>query len=287
MLVGEVRCATGSARLSCTLSGGSQWSSGPTKVSKKAQVRRASARRKRVCSVVRAGSRRTRGRLIHQAMAGDASHSSRIGVAAIDAAGRVASSRPALASAMAGATHMARTLAARSLPPDRASWRSTSLDGFHSSSRRRVTSIRHSVRAMASRLNAASYGRQASSNATCARRRAADRPTAARCCRHRTSSGLRHRSSSVAHSVGSARMAITARLQKPGDPSAQPGNSSSVRAAGTRLRRRLSSSFHCDSADSGLRSRGAPGGPGTRRRNQPASCQSPRIQRRRRLTSRL
>ena len=35
MLVGDVRCATADTGCSCTLSGGSQWSSGPTKVSKK------------------------------------------------------------------------------------------------------------------------------------------------------------------------------------------------------------------------------------------------------------
>ena len=45
MLVGEVRCATAAAGCSCTLSGGSQCRRGPTKVSKYAQVRRASLRR--------------------------------------------------------------------------------------------------------------------------------------------------------------------------------------------------------------------------------------------------
>jgi len=52
----------------------------------------------------------------------------------------------------------------------------------------------------------------------------------------------------------------------------------------TRLRRRLSKSFHCDSADSGFFNRRLPG-PGTRESSHPASCQSPRIQRCRRLMS--
>ena len=46
MFVGDVRCATLATGCSWQLSGGSQWSSGPTKVSKNAQVLRASLRRK-------------------------------------------------------------------------------------------------------------------------------------------------------------------------------------------------------------------------------------------------
>ena len=49
MLVGEVRCATRATGCSCTLSGGRWLSSAPTKVSKNAQVRRATRRRKRRC----------------------------------------------------------------------------------------------------------------------------------------------------------------------------------------------------------------------------------------------
>ncbi|KFB71346.1 MAG: hypothetical protein AW09_003509 [Candidatus Accumulibacter phosphatis] len=70
------------------------------------------------------------------------------------------------------------------------------------------------------------------------------------------------------------------------DSAVHPSSNNRVSAAGTRLRRRLSISFHCDSCESGFACRQgltplslpAPW-PGTRRSNQPASCQSPRIQR--------
>jgi len=64
----------------------------------------------------------------------------------------------------------------------------------------------------------------------------------------------------------------------------QPSNSSSVRAAGTKLRRRLSNSFQRDRADIRFL-RYLPSTPGAQGSNQTASCQSPRIQRWRRLTS--
>src|SRR5580765_4094771 len=98
MLVGEVRCARTPTGSSWKLSGGSQWSSGPTKVSKKLQVRRAAARRKRVCSEVSRASRRASGRLAHHAMAGEKSHSSRIGDAENQSAATV--------SAVAGPIHI-------------------------------------------------------------------------------------------------------------------------------------------------------------------------------------
>ncbi len=60
---------------------------GRRRSSKNAQVRRASARRKSVCSTVRLALRRASGRLIHQAMAGEANHRSRIGAATVSAAG--------------------------------------------------------------------------------------------------------------------------------------------------------------------------------------------------------
>ena len=70
-LVGEVRCATLPSGSSWKLSGGSQWSSSPTKVSKKCQVRRAirrSARR----SVAGQRARSTgRGRLTQKATSGE------------------------------------------------------------------------------------------------------------------------------------------------------------------------------------------------------------------------
>ena len=80
-------------------------------------------------------------------------------------------------------------------------------------------------------------------------------------------------------------MASTATLQKT-TCGRKPHTSSSdtVVAGATMLRRRLSNSFQRDSIDRGLRSR-LPARPGTRPSNQPISCQSPRIQRCRRLTS--
>src|SRR5258708_26997216 len=65
MWVGEVRCAMAPAGCSWKLSGGSQWSSGPTKVSKNAQVFRERFRRKIVSPAVSFARRRASGRLIH------------------------------------------------------------------------------------------------------------------------------------------------------------------------------------------------------------------------------
>ena len=72
-MVGEVRCATTGAGSSWKLSGGSMWSSGVTKVSKKRQVRRAVSRK-----ALRVGRRQRRlpatrgGRLAQRATAGEA-----------------------------------------------------------------------------------------------------------------------------------------------------------------------------------------------------------------------
>mgnify|MGYP000317242711 CR=1 FL=1 len=86
-------------------------------------------------------------------------------------------------------------------------------------------------------------------------------------------------SSRLASPVGIKRMASTARVQNQADENiVQPSTNNSVKAAGTRLRRRLSNSFQRDSAESGLFRR-RPSGPGTRGSSQPAICQSPRIQR--------
>ena len=71
-----------------------------------------------------------------------------------------------------------------------------------------------------------------------------------------------------------------------GDNTVQPNSNKSVKAAGTRLRRRLSKSFHCDSTERGFFCGRVPGLlAGTRGSSHPASCQSPRIQRYRRTTS--
>ena len=82
-------------------------------------------------------------------------------------------------------------------------------------------------------------------------------------------------------------MPITVRVQNhSGDKAVQPSSNSSVKAEGTRLRRRLSKSFHSESAESGFFWR-CPLEPGTRGSSHGTSCQSPRIQRWRRLTSAL
>src|SRR4029077_3053538 len=108
MLVGDVRCAIVTVVCSCTLSGGSQWSSGPTYISKYAHVRRASLRRKCVCSIVNFALRRASGRLIHQAIAGEAAQSNNIGPAIASAAGLVADRPTHVSAAMTGAIHMER-----------------------------------------------------------------------------------------------------------------------------------------------------------------------------------
>src|SRR5207249_10846064 len=74
ILVGEVRCATFTVGCSCTLSGGSQWSSGPTYVSKYAHVFRASLRRKFVWSTVSLALRRASGRLDRKSTRLNCSH---------------------------------------------------------------------------------------------------------------------------------------------------------------------------------------------------------------------
>ena len=80
---------------------------------------------------------------------------------------------------------------------------------------------------------------------------------------------------------------ITAKVQnQAGDKTVQPSSNSRVNAGGTRLRRRLSKIFHRDSPESGFFRR-LPSRPGTPGSSQRAICQSPRIQRCRRLTSAL
>ena len=140
---------------------------------------------------------------------------------------------------------------------------------------------------MASALNQASYGRKMACSAAWPNMifRLAMPP--ARCWRQRTSCGFSIRLTSALTNVGTKITDSTAALQNHGDGSrAQHSSSSAVSTGATTLRRRLSNSFQRDSADSGFASR-LPAEAGTRVRSQPASCQSPRIQRWRRLTSSL
>ena len=148
MLVGEVRCATIGPGCFWTLSGGSQLSSGPTKVSKNAHVRRARIWRNSCCDGFSLGAGRTSGRLSHPVMAGATSHSSRIGAARPSTDGRAATRYAAVASATAGATHIDR----RDDSNPGSSLAACALYGLHSSSRRCETSVRQVVRITASAL---------------------------------------------------------------------------------------------------------------------------------------
>ena len=151
---------------------------------------------------------------------------------------------------------------------------------------RRVNSIRPPDARIAPRAMAARYGKVTRSRAVCANWRPSDFAAVSRCTTHGRSLGLRTRSSSTVHSTGATRSASTNRVQKPdgSGASVQLPTSSSSCAGGTRLRRRLSKPFHHASADSVL-GRRFPPGPGTLGRSQPAICQSPLIQRWRRLIS--
>jgi hypothetical protein len=119
-------------------------------------------------------------------------------------------------------------------------------------------------------LKNASYGRHATVNAACAR----CRPARSAPARRGADSGA-HRPAFEAHpgseaiQEGIRMMPITDRVQNQADDkTVQPSSNSSVNAAGTRLRRRLSKIFHRDSSESGFFRR-LPSGPGTPRQ-QPA-----------------
>src|SRR5688572_32270495 len=158
MLVGDVRCATLGTGSAWKLSGGSQLSSGPTKVSKYAHVRRASPRRKTSWLGFRRGSRRASGRLNHQVMPGADNHRASTGAAHANAAGRDTASPTRVAVATAGTTHIDRN----DPRSDDAESCDRAPNGLHASRRRWDTSMRHVVRNTASALTNASCGRQAS-----------------------------------------------------------------------------------------------------------------------------
>src|SRR5476649_889155 len=126
MLVGDVRWATVVTGCSCQLSGGSQWSSGPTKVSKNAHVLRARPRRKSAWSIVSRASRRASGRLTHHAMPGEMNHRKITGAACANADGSDSATRIAAAVAMTGAIHIDVNGVEGSV---------SAADGFHSRSR--------------------------------------------------------------------------------------------------------------------------------------------------------
>src|SRR5450631_522545 len=84
-------------------------------------------------------------------MPGEANQRKMIGAANPSAAGALSANAIAIAVAMTGAIHI-----------DPIDVPVSAADAFQSRSRRRDTSIRHAVRAMASRWTVASYGRNAS-----------------------------------------------------------------------------------------------------------------------------
>src|SRR5256886_7910673 len=106
MLVGEVRAATEGAGSSWKLSGGSQFSSAVTKVSKKCQVLRAIRRSRVSWSALNSGAGCSRGRLIHHAIQGAASQRAKNGRATTQYAGCMTPKKTSPASAIGRAKHV-------------------------------------------------------------------------------------------------------------------------------------------------------------------------------------
>ena len=281
MLVGEVRWAMSGAGSSCRLSGGSQWSAAPTWVSKNAQVRRASARKKSRCLACGTKRPALRGWLIHQAMRGEASHRISSGAARTSASGRRSASAAPSSSASTGPMAISFHSAAGVLRLVRA----TSLEVCHSSRCRWLAPMRHNVRTIASRLYCTSCGSHANASAMRTRCCQPVRMPARRCWPSCTSRGFCTRSSSAASKGGTSTMASTAMVHdSAGVIHSQPTSNSTSKDAGTRLRRRLSRIFQRDSAVSALR-RQPSCAVGAHGSSHGSSCQSPRIQRWRRRTS--
>ena len=165
MLVGDVRCATTRPSDSCTLSGGSQWSSAVTNVSKNCQVLRATRRR---WARSRSSSSTARGRsarLSQKAIAGETIHNSNGDAAAGSAAGRTASVSISRPQAIAGLAHMPSANARRPRLRVRPAARAAPAAAVsHSSSRRWVMKIRTSVTAIACSICQECQARNVSSN---------------------------------------------------------------------------------------------------------------------------
>src|SRR5205814_6212495 len=106
MLVGEVRAARAGPGSSWKLSGGSQFSSAVTKVSKKCQVLRAMRRSRVNCSALSSGAGRSIGILIHRAIQGAASQRAKNGRATIQRAGCMRLKETTPPSAIAGPNHI-------------------------------------------------------------------------------------------------------------------------------------------------------------------------------------
>src|SRR5207249_2762198 len=203
MFVGEVRAATVVVGSSWKLSGGSQFSSAVTKVSKKCQVLRAMRWSKVSCSRLSSGAGCSMGRLIHHAIQGATSQRTKNGRATIHRAGCTRPKEIAPPSAIAGANHIAPYEPARSVRALRA----TSPEVTHSSKCRRVMNTRQSVRPIAVRLRKASFGRNAKVSPIWPSVRFDDASIPRKCIRHGNCSGLRRSSTTSESKPGSAMMA--------------------------------------------------------------------------------
>ncbi len=220
------------------------------------------------------------GRLVAHTTNGEDSHKTKRGTAAKKASGRKFKRKADTESVMNGAGHMILSEAERvSLPfPD-------SLDGSHSSRCRCVTRTRNTVDMMVTKLVKASYGRQTIVNNACTMRLSRERAEPAMCGITGISRGLRKKSSREIISGGTSTIPETARVHKNGFGRViHPKMKRNTRDGDIRLRLRLSNIFHFDRMDS-VFLHDRPSNAGTVGKNQRAICQSPRIHRRRRLTS--
>ncbi len=162
------------------------------------------------------------------------------------------------------------------------------IEGFHSSRRWCVNSILPIVRTIASRQKNDSYGSNASASSACITCRRADCPTAARCCAMDISAGLLARSDRrrderrhQEHCRARPRSRAT-RVPTTIHPSSR-GRERHRDETAAKVVEQLPLRQHREWIRFAARRRPPP----TRRRSHPTSCQSPRIQRRRRATSAL
>ena len=177
MLVGDVRCATAGAGSSWKLSGGSQWSSGPTNVSKNRHVRRA-MRRSASWSVAesRSATDSGGGRLTRRATTGDSSHRATNGRAIHPAPGFAARTSTAMAAASATPPAIWRKNRSSPTPCVALAWAAV----IHSRRLRWVTYSRAIVRAIASPISHAWCARNVKPSPTWIDARATSAPTARR-----------------------------------------------------------------------------------------------------------
>ena len=241
-------------------------------------------RRKRCCAALGANASQRRGWPTTTPSPAPAAHSSSSGAASssADRAQPAPAPRPARRPA-AGPTHISRHSCA---PAYRCCARPTSREVRHCSRCRRLTAIRHSVRTIASRLYCASCGSRPAPEAMRAKccmpaRKASAQMLVATCTSGDFCTSVQQGADS---SGGTSTIASTASVHDSTGDSTQPADDQQQPAAtaGTRLRRRLSRIFQRDSAVSALR-RQPSCAVGARGSIHGSICQSPRIQRWRRL----